>query len=577
MRFFKDIFLFCFFLIGSNFYCQINFNRAYHNVQENSSPLFVELFNDYYFTTISTSSYQFGNNYLYKINPSGNLIYRKLILTEQAQIKQSLKSLDNKLIILSGIEGWCDYGDTSKYRSYITKLDTGGNIVFNLKIKRIFGTTYLNFTVDNIKTLVQQSDSNYYAFTDSVMYKISKVGNIIFQKNLGLNSIKTSLALQNGNILLSAKIGTISNLVEVNTVGSIINQQVAPLFNKLLYYNSNQSYMGLSNVITKISPSYQSFATSSFNISDIAIKSDTIFYVSNSGNSASYHICDTSFSSIYSTTNTTQNFNAKYISLSNNKISIIGDGLSYSVSPATNYFTSFSNLNKYSSFNFSNDASVCYTSIDTANVTFTTYTAPNFTSTVYNINAKLKVWVKNNSILPLTSVKLNYYNNNPFFCGKIYWQKEYTSLNIAPADSIQLITDFIYTKINPSGPLQSNINVNYCVYSTLPNEEHDKIVYNDGLCKSFNLNVPVGLKENNLAQTTAEIYPIPFTSCLTIKSSNPITTFEIRDLLGELIYDNVIVNSDDIILDNINLNQGIFFIKLNFKNGQYISKKIIKN
>ena len=328
----KNLFLIIVFLISYKQYGQLNFNRAYHNNYETAQPMLTEINGEYYFASLNTSQNLYGATYLYKVNSSGNFIFRKLILASQATINQSFKSLDNKLIIVNEVSATCDVLDTAFIRTYLTKLDTNGLPLFNLKIKRAFGS----FSFDHFKTALQLSDSTYYAFTDSVMYKISKLGVILLQKNTGLNSIKHCVALQNGNMLLSAKNGSVSSLVEINTNGNIVNQKATNLFNKLLPYGTN-NFIGIgNNFITKLSPTYQTIATNAMAINDAAIKNDTIYYLS----SSSYKICDTSFTQIYSSVNTTQNYSASKINLLNNKISIVGTGssLSGTIAPSDNKF-----------------------------------------------------------------------------------------------------------------------------------------------------------------------------------------------------------------------------------------------
>jgi len=112
--------------------------------------MLTEIFNEYYFTSINYYASFYGENYLYKVNNAGNLIFRKLILPNSANIKQSFKSLDKKLIYVSNVSFKCDINDSAYWRTYLTKIDTNGLQLFNLKIKRVFGTQYYNH--DNFKT-----------------------------------------------------------------------------------------------------------------------------------------------------------------------------------------------------------------------------------------------------------------------------------------------------------------------------------------------------------------------------------------------------------------------------------------
>ncbi len=564
----KYLFLIIVFLIAYKQYGRLNFNRAFHNNYETAHPMLTEINNEYYFASLNTSQSLYGLSYLYKVNTGGNLIFRKLILVNQATINQSFKSLDNKLIILNEVGNTCDVPDSTYMRTYLTKLDTNGLPIFNLKIKRVFVTGPFGFSFDHFKTALQLSDSTYYAFTDSVMYKISKLGAVLLQKNIGLNSIKCCVALQNGNMLLSAKNGAINSLIEINTNATIINQQPASLFNKLMPYGTN-NFLGVGyNFVTKLSPTYQTIATNSINANDAVIKNDTIYYLSTSSGLSSYKICDTSFNQIYSSVNSTQNYSASKINLLNNKISIVGTGssLSNTIAPSSNPFISIINTNKFANINFVSDASVCKTLQDSLKITY-------FFSNIYNIGLKAKVWVKNKGNVPLTTVKLNCFMNFTIICGNLYYQKDYTNLNVAPNDSIQLVTDYIYKQVYTSTN-QTTITANYCIYTTLPNNENDKNVSNDGLCEPFVFNVPVSIKENNLDKIIVDISPNPFTETITCSSQQTIKTIEIMDVYGKVLCAST-VNASTFVVNEPTLKSGIYFIKIYFNNN-YTTKKIIK-
>ncbi len=560
----KNLFLIIVFLIVYKQYGQLNFNRAFHNNYETAHPMFTEINNEYYFASLNTSQNLYGSSYLYKVNTSGNLIFRKLILANSAIVTQSFKSLDNKLIILNEIDYTCDVIDSAYIRTYLTKLDTNGLPIFNLKIKRVFSTSPFGFSFDHFKTALQLSDSTYYAFTDSVMFKVSKFGTLLLQKNTGLNSIKCCVALQNGNMLLSAKNGSVNNLVEINTNGIIINQQPASLFNKLMPYGTN-NFIGIgNNFVTKLSPNYLTIATNTLIVNDAVIKNDTIYYLS----SSSYKICDTSFNQIYSSVNATQNYSASKINLLNNKISIVGTGgsLSNTIAPNSNPFISIINTNKFGNINSVLDAGVSQIIQDSLKVIY-------FASNIYNIALKAKVWVKNKGNVPLTAVKLNCFMKFTIICGNLYYQKDYINLNVAPNDSIQLVTDYIYKQVYTSSN-QTTITANYCIYTTLPNNENDKNISNDGLCMPFTFNVPVSIKENNLDKIIVDVSPNPFTETITCSSQQTIKTIEIIDVYGKVLYSST-VNANTFMINEPILKSGIYFIKIYFNNN-YTTKKIIK-
>jgi hypothetical protein len=69
-----------------------------------------------------------------------------------------------------------------------------------------------------------------------------------------------------------------------------------------------------------------------------------------------------------------------------------------------------------------------------------------------------------------------------------------------------------------------------------------------------------------------EIYPNPTSNILTIKASQPINKIELYDLTGRLL-----VTTNNLTLDFSKLAYGQYIIKIHFKTGENIERKIIKN
>ncbi len=69
------------------------------------------------------------------------------------------------------------------------------------------------------------------------------------------------------------------------------------------------------------------------------------------------------------------------------------------------------------------------------------------------------------------------------------------------------------------------------------------------------------------------VYPNPTTGILIIKSDTNIVQIEIHNNLGQL----VLSNSDQNKIDISNLSQGLYFIKIKDENGNFGSKKVVKN
>jgi hypothetical protein len=86
----------------------------------------------------------------------------------------------------------------------------------------------------------------------------------------------------------------------------------------------------------------------------------------------------------------------------------------------------------------------------------------------------------------------------------------------------------------------------------------------------------VGINEIKEADAMVSTYPNPASSSITFSNLSTINTIEIYNLVGELVssYENIgKINST---INIASLQQGVYFAKIQLKNGTIVSKKIIK-
>ncbi|MBL4705633.1 MAG: T9SS type A sorting domain-containing protein [Flavobacteriales bacterium] len=82
-----------------------------------------------------------------------------------------------------------------------------------------------------------------------------------------------------------------------------------------------------------------------------------------------------------------------------------------------------------------------------------------------------------------------------------------------------------------------------------------------------------GIKENTLHQL--EAFPNPFNERLSIHSNQQITTIQIINLEGKIVYE-LVVNSKTVELDLKVLSAGIYFLEATYGDGEYSRIKIVK-
>ncbi len=92
-------------------------------------------------------------------------------------------------------------------------------------------------------------------------------------------------------------------------------------------------------------------------------------------------------------------------------------------------------------------------------------------------------------------------------------------------------------------------------------------LYKNGL---YELGVDENIEQNILLNTS--IYPVPTFGELKVKSKNRISTIEVYNELGHY----VLGNSDKEIIDISILTQGLYFVKIKYKNGKSEIKKVLK-
>ena len=554
-----------FFTFSLELCSQTDFNKAYHDINEVSNPFIVEIFGDTYFTTSNIGAEQVGKTALYKHSGNGNLKFKSGIPLLYYTAKHAYKTNDNKLLVI-GVNSFCDVLGPMQV-NFISKIDTNGT--------PIFFTTYTLTVSDHYKTSLQYSDSSYYSFTDSVLFKNSKTGLFVSKTNTGLNSISSSLLLGNNSILLSAKQGTLNSLVTISASGSTLSAKPFPVLLKKLSFYNDQKIIGLGTdgKLYKISPSFDLISSSTFSnntfINGFETRNDSIYTISSTNSFISnFSVTDTSFNSILLTSTLTHSLIQTAICLNGNKVSILAESKS-KISPSwpgDHYFVSFSQIDKTGSNNFTHDVAIKSITADTLYAVCT--------GSIYcGSRLKAKVKIKNTGSTMINSFKLNCFIGPRVDCGAYYYQEKFSQLSLAPGDSITVTTNTLISR--NIWPLTVPIStVQYCFYTTAPNDETDKTVEDNELCKTFSVDVTTSLKEVSPTENHLTVFPNPFENTISINSETEMRKIEVFNSLGILI-DTHIINSKTFSYTEPKLITGFYFIKIETEKGTQI-KKVVK-
>lgn len=116
--------------------------------------------------------------------------------------------------------------------------------------------------------------------------------------------------------------------------------------------------------------------------------------------------------------------------------------------------------------------------------------------------------------------------------------------------------------------------INVCFFTTIPNLSNDVNISNDSYCESVLFRV-TGLDENSWLMSATKVFPSPFTTGITVSCALPMHTIRIYNSTGVLVKEEF-VNTKDLELKNLDLDSGIYVIRIETEKGTVI-KKVLKN
>jgi len=90
------------------------------------------------------------------------------------------------------------------------------------------------------------------------------------------------------------------------------------------------------------------------------------------------------------------------------------------------------------------------------------------------------------------------------------------------------------------------------------------------------LGTPLGINDINQASALVSLFPNPSKSNITVSYPSAINKIEIYNMVGDLILSYENINATIYNIDLARLQQGIYFTKIQLKNGITVSKKIVR-
>ncbi|MGZ4042947.1 MAG: T9SS type A sorting domain-containing protein [Bacteroidia bacterium] len=546
-----------------------SFNSAYHRYDDGAFNL-TSINTTNYFSGTSYSNWFTDTAFVYSVNNNGQTLWKKPIIKyEYNHIERMRTSLDKQLLVIGYGRG-CDYLDNTQ-KTFIMKLDTLGNTIFD----NTFINVYSSNQLDYLKDVNQTGDSSYYCITDSVLFHFNKNGLLIKKKNTGLTGLQTLINYGQDQLLLSGKSFGVDKHIVIDTNGVIINSK--PSYGIVTKYKklSSGNIITLHNgVLKKISPGLVALDSSvisqgSTNIVDFDIDQDTIFSIGSLNSSYNYIKFDSSFISKYQFATNAKRIVPKAITTTVSNITILSN--STNTVSNSNQFIGLTSFDKTGTFTYTNDIGVISVTMDSSDVTTSNY-PPGYTQ--YSAGYRLKVIIKNYGNFPIQHFYLNHFIRQEI-CGNTYYHP-WMTLPLAPGATVSITTP-MFTNIMgvlPGPPSSQTFSVNdACIYTTLPDGRNDVDFTNDATCITVLIPYVTSIAQHTILNPDVIVSPNPFHDKILISGEVEIRKVEVFNIMGQLIK-TISVNGKNTELLLEESPSGIYLIKLYSEKGVFTKKAV---
>lgn len=467
-----------------------------------------------------------------------------------------IKTNDDKILIIGSAYYACDI---LSQKSIILKLDTLGNIIFETIVNNV--VSFLSFT-----DITQYNDSSFYlSKADGKVSHYSKNGTYLNQISpssvLNLKSVTT---LTNNHLLISGNQGLVPYLIEIDTAGTIIQQQqvnqaitkVIALQNGVLVGRKiNGNIETYHSTLVKLN----TYTTNA--VEDFAILNDSIHITGSTGTNQNwyYHVLDASLIQHHTFVS---NYKFSYptgICIGNNrKVNLIMRAVSGSGS-----FMPFTSYRKFPVFGMTSGKSDI--GIKRVVVNKFNYSSDN---NFYTAQINLDIVVENYGLDTISSFYINHYARNSFIC---HYLHKLNTANLLPGDSLMINTGDYSYPVTLSGLANSRLGLS-CVFTSLPNNTHDIQTSNDAWCD--NVSVYVGTEETTQANSTILIYPNPSSTQLNISvSGENLKSIQLLDLSGKSVLYTTFESHQKIhTIDVSQLTKGLYIAQIQTNKGKQFLK-----
>ncbi|MBL7930573.1 MAG: T9SS type A sorting domain-containing protein [Bacteroidia bacterium] len=537
-----------------------NLNMAEHEGIDKTGGI-VSINSKFYYPKISKSYCCQHELSLTGTNELSQKIFKTLVGNKQVKDFSKVITTNDKAVVFCGFDQQsCD--QTSSWE-YITKLDTNGNVLFHTVV--LTGSSWS----PKIIGLTQHPDGSYYLIAYNMLYHCTASGQVAttFTLDASISSVTGLLALNNGNLLINATVGGVRKNVVLSTSGTILNSQTSSGGNIKFIEISNGFYtLRATGVVERYDSSLTlkagsniSLATSSYTITDFALRNDSVYVTGVTGalKKPFYALLDSSFSVLHQTTLDFEGVRPTGIAVNNrNKVNIVST--CYSKTTTEYWFSGIFCLDITGSLTPSQDIGVINYSVVSSSLGPSDFPTP-----IIDLN----VTVKNFGPDSVKSFFLNYYAFMPPCY--ILFHKRYDT-TISPGTALSINTGSFNGQPKWSGDVKSR-KWYICLFTTIPNGQNDNNINNDAYCDTL-LVLPTGIYELIEDETKVAVYPNPFSNSFHLNSEKEIQNIEVYNSTGAIVLQEVVAGRDFEFGEN--WQSGVYFLKCHTNEGVLIRKLV---
>lgn len=574
IRLLLNILLFCLiFNAGS----QTNFAYVFKDLTVEKPCGMVNYSNSSFIITANHNFYDVFNFNLYKIDHSGNLLFKKNVQTAYGNVNNYyplnhlIKCIPtpNKGIFSLHKVNTCF---NPNYKSFISGV--AYNLFDSLGNNLCGSNTFFPSNTDRFRDIGIISNHFFYVCTSFSMSLISNTTGSISPTPfyVSADSIINTHAFHHKRILICSE----NKLSVIDTMGNPVKQVATSLKYRMIknknnhYYAYSPSIKTLHKLDTNLTVLKTFTLTNTQQIQSFDFDNDSLLVsvFDNSTQKSTIHLLNSDLTILNSfLIDKTGEFvtqiykQGKYFVLSAEQTANDQQPLPYTQHAYTGCFET---VNTLDSISYTNDLNI--TSINNSGSQYISYLN---TYNAYQMNYSNKITIYNNSsdtvkqfriyesidkILGAymgTSMPNNCFGNSRT---KIFQQTFTTTINPYSNAIVTFSGANVFTSLQ---------NINFCYYVSIPNDKFEKSITNSSLCNTISL---------SLANSNSEyaIYPNPASTMITVLHDTLVEELTICDIHGK----QLLTSSEDMI-DISQLKSGVYFLKIK-KNNEYTTKKVIK-